>query len=55
MNNVSYQEIPGFFHNMPVTLIEKNDPSCPTETIIEIDILKTKASMGLNFYFDDNF
>ena len=33
-----------------------NDPSCPTKREdYWIDILKTKAHMGLNFDFDDSF
>ena len=45
----------GFLHGS-VTLIDKTDPSCSTKREnYWIDILKTKAPMGLNFDFDDSF
>ena len=46
----------GFLHDVSITLIDKTGPSCPTKREdYWIDILKTKAPMGLNFDFDDNF
>ena len=46
----------GFLHDVSITLIDKTDPSFPTKRIDYcIDILKTKAPMGLNFDFDDSF
>ena len=42
--------------HVSVTLIDKTDPSCSTKREnYWIDILKTKAPMGLNFDFDDSF
>ena len=46
----------GFLHDVSITLIDKTDPSFPTKREdYWIDILKTKAPMGLNFDFDDSF
>ena len=46
----------GFLHDVSITLIDKIDPCCPTKREdYWIDILKTKAPMGLNFDFDDSF
>ena len=46
----------GFLHDVSIILIDKTDPSCPTKRDdYWIDILKTKAPMGLNFEFDDSF
>ena len=46
----------GFLHNVSIMPIDKTDPSCRTKCEdYWIDILKTKASMGLNFDFDDSF
>ena len=46
----------GFLHDVSITLIDKTDPSCPTKREdYWIDILKTKAPMGLNFDFYDSF
>ena len=45
----------GFFHDVSITLIDKTDSSCPTKREdYWIDILKTKAPIGLNFDFDDS-
>ena len=44
------------FHDVSITLIDKTDPSCTTKREdYWIDILKTRAPMGLNFDFDDSF
>ena len=46
----------GFLHDVSITLIGKIDPSCPTKREdYWIDILKTKAPMGLNFDSDHSF
>ena len=46
----------GFLHDVPVTLIGKTGPSCPTKREdYWIDTLKTKTPLILNFDFDDSF
>ena len=46
----------GFLHDVPITLIDKTNPSCFTRREdYWIGTLKTKAAMGLNFDFDDSF
>ena len=46
----------GFLHDVSITLTDKTDLSCPTKCKdYWIDILKTKAPMGLSFDFDDRF
>ena len=45
----------GFLHHVPITLIDKTDPNCPTKREdYWTDTLKTKTPMGLNFDFDDS-
>ena len=46
----------GFLHDVSITLIDKTDPSYPTNYKDYLIVtLKTKAPMGLNFDFDDSF
>ena len=46
----------GFLHDVSIRLIDKTDPSCSSKRKdYWIDVLKTKAPMGLNFDFDDSF
>ena len=46
----------GFLHDVPVTLIDKIDPSYITKREdYSVDTLKTKGPIGLNFNFDDSF
>ena len=46
----------GFLNDVSIILIHKTDPSCPTKREnYWTDTLKTKATMGPNFDFDDIF
>ena len=46
----------GFLHDVPVTLMDKIDPSYITKREdYSVDTLKTKGPIGLSFNFDDSF
>ena len=46
----------GCLHDVFITLTDKTGRNCPTKRqCYWIDTLKTKAPMGLNFDFDNNF